>query len=206
MSDFNRATEALQFLRSRRSIRQFLPDQVSAETLERILETATWAPSAHNRQPWRFVVLQDREIKLLLMDRMGWKFRQDLQADGIDPEQVEIQIDRSQRRVLGAPVVILLCQDTSPGDAYPDADRQQAEFLMGVQSVALAGGQLLLAAHAEDLGGVWICAPLFAQDIVRQTLDLPASWDPQAFVLLGYPDENPAPRPRLSLAEVARFI
>lgn len=206
MSDPIQATEALEFLCSRHSIRQFLPDQVPFEMLRSILETATRAPSAHNRQHWRFVILQDRKRKLLLVDRMGQKFRQDLLSDGIDPVQIEFQIERSRRRVLGAPVVILLCQDTSLGDAYPDKDRQKAEFLMGVQSVALAGGQLLLAAHAEGLGGVWVCAPLFAQEVIRQTLDLPQTWEPQAFLLLGYPDEDPVPRPRLSLAEVSRFI
>jgi F420 biosynthesis protein FbiB-like protein len=174
--------------------------------VSRILETATWAPSAHNRQPWRFVVLQNQEIRRRLTDQMEVKFRQDLQSDGVDPERIEVQVNRSRRRLLGAPVVILLCQDTSLGDEYPDAPRKQAEFIMGVQSVALAGGQLLLAAHAEGLGGVWVCAPLFAQEIARQVLSLPQAWEPQAFILLGYPAEEPPLRPRLGLADVARFV
>jgi F420 biosynthesis protein FbiB-like protein len=198
--------EAERFLRSRRSIRQFVPRQVPEEVVARILETATWAPSAHNRQPWRFVVLQNKEIRRRLIAQMEVKFRQDLQSDGVDPERIEAQVTRSRHRLLGAPVVILLCQDTSLGDGYPDAARQQAEYIMGVQSVALAGGQLLLAAHAEGLGGVWVCAPLFAQEIARQVLSLPQVWEPQAFILLGYPAEEPPLRPRLGLKDVARFI
>lgn len=206
MSEAFPVEEARWFLQSRRSIRQFLPLQVPEETVARLLETATYAPSAHNRQPWRFVVLQAREIKQRLIDQMEVKFRQDLGSDGIDPERIEVQVTRSRQRLLGAPVLVLLCQDNSCGDDYPDAARQQAEFLMGVQSVALAGGQLLLAAHAEGLGGVWVCAPLFAQDTIRRVLDLPQTWDPQAFILLGYPAEDPAARPRLGLPEVALFI
>jgi F420 biosynthesis protein FbiB-like protein len=152
------------------------------------------------------VIIRDQEIKKFLVEQMGAKFRQDLLSDGIEQEQVEKQIARSRGRLLGAPVSILVCQDTSLGDDYPDASRRQAEFLMGVQSVALAAGQLLLAAHAAGLGGAWVCAPLFAQEIARRVLDLPATWDPQAFLLLGYPAEDPAPRPRLGLSEVARFI
>ena len=77
---------------------------------------------------------------------------------------------------------------------------------MGVQSVALAGGTLLLAAHAEGLGGVWVCAPLFTPDTVRASLDLPSDWVPQGMILLGYPEKVPEPRPRRPVSEVTRFL
>jgi coenzyme F420-0:L-glutamate ligase / coenzyme F420-1:gamma-L-glutamate ligase len=76
---------------------------------------------------------------------------------------------------------------------------------MAVQSVALAGGQLLLAAHAAGLGGVWMCAPLFAPQEVRQALELPADWEPQGILLLGFPEKVPPPRERRSLPEVVRY-
>jgi nitroreductase len=90
------------------------------------------------------------------------------------------------------------------GDNYPDARRQQAEYLMSVQSVAMAGQNLLLAAHAEGLGGVWVCAPLFAQEAVRQALNLPGEWHPQGMLLLGYPAVVPKTRPRRPVSEVTR--
>ena len=78
--------------------------------------------------------------------------------------------------------------------------RQQSEHWMGIQSVALAGGHLLLAAWAEGLGGVWMCAPLFAQAAASQALDLPGSWQPQALILLGYPAKSlPLARAALSM-------
>ena len=52
--------ENLEFLRSRYSVRKFTDQPVPKELLERLLETATWAPSAHNRQPWRMVVLESQ--------------------------------------------------------------------------------------------------------------------------------------------------
>jgi nitroreductase len=76
---------------------------------------------------------------------------------------------------------------------------------MGVQSVALACGQLLLAAHAEGLGGVWVCAPLFAQESAQASLNLPATWDPQGLLLLGFPSRIPPPRDRFPVGEVTRF-
>jgi coenzyme F420-0:L-glutamate ligase/coenzyme F420-1:gamma-L-glutamate ligase len=76
---------------------------------------------------------------------------------------------------------------------------------MGVQSVAMAGCTLLLAAHAVGLGGVWLCSPLFAPDQARSVLDLPDEWDPQGLILLGYPARMPEARPRQSVEKVARF-
>ena len=105
-----------------------------------------------------------------------------------------------------APVAVLFCLDKADLDPYSDPFRQQASYLMGVQSVALAGGNLLLAAHAQGLGGVWICAPLFAQDAIRTTLELPAGWEPQGLILLGYPAKIPSQRPRRPLEEITRTI
>jgi nitroreductase len=76
---------------------------------------------------------------------------------------------------------------------------------MGTQSVALAGLQLLLAAHAEGLGGTWICWPLFAPEETRQSLDLPSEWEPQAMIFLGYPAEEPEIPGRNSLESIAVY-
>jgi coenzyme F420-0:L-glutamate ligase / coenzyme F420-1:gamma-L-glutamate ligase len=193
------------FLRSRRSIRRFKPEPVQMEVVERILETATWAPSSHNRQPWRFAVLLSQESKVRLAEGMGADFQRDLLADGLAAEVVERTVARSRQRIVEAPLAILLCLDRTSGDPYPDTRRQQAEYLMGVQSVALAGGQLLLAAQAEGLGGVWVCAPLFAPQAAQASLDLPADWEPQALLLLGFPARIPPPRDRYLIGEVSRF-
>lgn len=195
-----------QFIRSRRSVRHFRPQPVGRETLEIVLESATWAPSAHNRQPWRFAVLTRAQDKTGLAQAMGADFRQDLLADGVDETEVEKLVERSRERLETAPVVIVLCLDILAGDVYPDEIRQLAEYLMGVQGVALAGENLLLAAHAEGLGGVWVCAPLFAPETVRHALDLPDHWEPQGLILLGYPERTPEPRPRRPVSEVARFF
>jgi nitroreductase len=53
----------------------------------------------------------------------------------------------------------------------------------------MAGQNLLLATHDAGLGGCWMCAPLFCPDVVRGALDLPADWQPQALITLGYPAE-----------------
>jgi coenzyme F420-0:L-glutamate ligase/coenzyme F420-1:gamma-L-glutamate ligase len=193
-------------LRSRRSVRRFQPRPVPEDVVRRVLETATWAPSAHHRQPWRFAVLATSPARDRLAQALGEAFRQDLSADGLPSAEVEAQVARSRQRIQQAPLAVLLCLDLAAGDAYPDPARRQAEHWMGVQSVALAGGQLLLAAWAEGLGSVWMCAPLFAPAVASQSLNLPQDWQPQALILLGYPARIPAPRPRRPLEEVALYF
>lgn len=194
------------FLRSRRSVRRFRPDPIPPEILDRILETTCWAPSAHNRQPWRLVVLASPAVRMEMAERMGAEYRQDLQKDGMNAEEIETVVKRSLDRIMSAPAAILLCADVSIGDHYADPERQLAEQFMGAQGVALAGGTLLLAAHAEGIGGVWMCAPLFAQEVIREVLNLPESWRPQALILLGHPLDIPNPRPRQPLSEVVRYV
>jgi F420 biosynthesis protein FbiB-like protein len=202
----NQIHEFHAFLRSRRSVRRFLPQPVPAQVVGNILETAVWAPSAHNRQPWRFVVIAAGEARRRLADDMGEAFRSDLLADRLPAAQVQEQVQRSRHRILEAPVAILVCLDLTALDRYPDERRQRAEHLMAVQSVAMAGQNVLLAAHAEGLGGVWICAPLFATHVVSQALRLPETWQPQGLVLLGYPAVIPPQRLRKPLDEVAVFL
>jgi coenzyme F420-0:L-glutamate ligase/coenzyme F420-1:gamma-L-glutamate ligase len=164
-----------------------VPDSI----LQNILSTATHAPSAHNRQPWRFCVATDLSVKTDLAEAMAADFERDLRRDGVASEKIQTQIKRSKERLAAAPVVILLCLDMSEMDSYPDAKRQQAERTMAMQSVAAAGLQLLLAAHAEGLGGVWVCSPLFAQETIQKTLNLSESWEPQGMFFVGYADGLP---------------
>jgi coenzyme F420-0:L-glutamate ligase/coenzyme F420-1:gamma-L-glutamate ligase len=184
------ATTLYQIVRGRRSIRRYSERPVDQATVERLLTAATWAPSAHNRQPWRFAVIEDDNAKERLADAMNAVLRTDLAADGLPPDQIAAQAARRRARLTRAPILILLCMTMADMDDYPDHKRRHAEWIMATQSVALAGQNLLLAAHAEGLGACWLCAPLFCPDIVRDTLGLPEDWEPQAFISLGWPDES----------------
>jgi len=77
---------------------------------------------------------------------------------------------------------------------------------MTVQSVAAAGMQLLLAAHAEGLGGVWACWPLFAVETIQKTLDLPDKWESQGIFFLGFPEVIPEARERKPLDTIIRYL
>ncbi|HEX2989854.1 MAG TPA: nitroreductase family protein [Anaerolineales bacterium] len=195
-------TELHTFLRTRRSVRRFKPDPVPESVIENILATAMFAPSAHNRQPWRFAVFTSPAVKISLAEAMAAEFERDLARDGVPAEKIQSQIRRSTERITSAPAVILICLDMNDMDTYPDEKRSRAEWIMATQSVAAAGLLLLLAAHAEGLGGVWACWPLFAQETIQKTLDLPHSWEPQGMFFIGYTDTTPRTKEMKDLENV----
>lgn len=194
-----------QLIQERRSIRHYTDRPVERALIERLLRAAIWAPSAHNRQPWRFAVLEDDDTPTRLADAMNAVLRTDLAADGLPPDQIEAHAARRRARLTRAPVLILLCITMADMHDYPDQKRRRAEWTMATQSLALAGQNLLLAAHAEGLGACWLCAPLFCPEVVRDTLGLPPDWEPQAFISLGWPAEAPI-KEREPLDTRVRFV
>src|SRR5689334_2208200 len=156
----------------RRSVRRYRPSSIGRDVVKRLLTAASGAPSAHNRQPWRFVVLDTFISRHRLAQAMGSKLRQDRAADGDAPELIEADIDRSYHRITEAPIAIVLCVDMRDMHRYPDQSRNDAEYMMAVQSTAMAAQNLLLAAHAEGLGACIMCAPLFCPEVVIESLQL----------------------------------
>lgn len=189
-------------LQGRQTVRRFTAEPVLVPVLERVLAAAARAPSAHNRQPWRFCAVCQPVAKQVLAEAMGQRLRSDRARDGDAAAVVEADVQRSRVRITGAPVVVAVCVSMDEMDTYPDTRRAEAEWTMAVQSTAMAGAHLLLAAQAEGLGGCWMCAPLFCPDEVRAALALPVSWVPQGLVLLGHPAEPGRSRPRKPLAEI----
>ena len=180
----------IESLLSRRSIRRYRPEPVPRAVIETLLTAAIWSPSAHNRQPWRFAVIESEQEKVRLAGAMGARLRHDLEADGVPEAMIEADRSRSYSRITTAPVLIALCLSMVDMDVYSDERRNLNEYLMAVQSTAMAGQNILLAAHDAGLGGCWMCAPLFCPQVVRDALDLPGDWQPQALLTIGYPAES----------------
>lgn len=173
-------------IRARQMIRRYTDQPVSEETISLLIEAATRAPSPHNRQPWRFVVVRG-DARARLAQAMGSRLREDLTRDGMPPELIEKDAARAYQRISAAPALILACLSMADMDVYPDARRNQAEHWMAGQAVAAAIQNMLLAATELGLGACWMCAPLFCPGVVIETLNLPEDWQPQALITLGWP-------------------
>lgn len=180
----------LDAIHERRSLRRYQQQTVPKSLIETVLEAGTWAPSAHNRQPWRFAVLQSSETKENLALAMGQRLRSDLERDFVPETVIEKDVNRSYERLTSAPVLIVVCMSMLDMDSYSDEKRNRNETIMAIQSTAMAGQNILLAAHGTGLAACWMCAPLFCPDLVQDSLVLPDDWQAQGIISLGYPAQE----------------
>lgn len=191
------ATTLDKIISRRRSERNYLPGEVKERVIKKLIQAATWAPSPHNAQPWRFVIIRNQEKKKTLARAMAQKYRVDMGADGLEPEVIEERVERSLKRIIEAPLLILACLSMEDMDSYPDKKRQSAERDMAVQAIGAAIQNMLLTAHCRGLGACWMCAPLFCPEVVRVSLGLREEFAPQALITIGYAGSKTAPPPRL---------
>ncbi|MGI8648820.1 MAG: TIGR03668 family PPOX class F420-dependent oxidoreductase [Rubrobacter sp.] len=199
-------TPLLEGLRGRRSVRRYLDLGVPDEKVERVLEAARWAPSPHGTQPYRLAVMRSPQTKSRIASAMGEAWTRNLEMDEQPDRVVQKRLDGSRKRLMDAPVLILVCLYTADLDHYPDEKRQRDEETMAVQSLGSATQNMLLAAYDEGLDTGWMCAPLFTPETVVKALGLGEDLVPHALITLGYADGDPPKRrPKRSLHELVVY-
>ncbi|MGI6552452.1 MAG: nitroreductase family protein [Bacillota bacterium] len=191
-----------ELIKKRRTVRQYLKKPVTEQMIFDLIEIARWAPSAHNAQPWRFVLIKNQDKRQLLVELMAEAWQKDMMKDGKSEDAIRLKLSQSKQRFLSSPVLLLACLTMEEMDCYPDPARQAHEHTLAVQSLGAFLQTFLLAAFGQGLGSGWFCAPLFCQEIVKEVLALPDDYLPQAFVTLGYPEEVPAAPPRKKVDEI----
>lgn len=163
---------------SQRAHRALRPDPVPDETVERILEAATHAPSAEDRQPWLFVVVRDAELRGRIGAIAGrlWETSGREHSRGRIGERLRADVERwATGGLAAAPVIVVVCGDTRASDPRSVA-----------ASVYPATQNLCLAAHALGLGSLFSTLPTVAPDLAA-LLGLPGHVQPMAVVPLGFP-------------------
>jgi F420 biosynthesis protein FbiB-like protein len=190
-------------IRKRRSIRKYSSRQVSPEIIKDILEAAQWAPSAHNAQPWRFIVITGASVKRELSEAMANAWKADMTNDGVPSEARENLSKASVQRFTSAPALMIACLTMKDMVDFADEPRRKSERDLAVQSLGAAIQNMLLAAYANGLGACWFCAPAFCKETVRKILKIPEDVEPQALITVGYPAERPQAPPRKPLKTYA---
>jgi len=186
--------DVMQAIKERRSIRKYRNEPVPEEALQTVLEAARWAPSWSNTQCWRLIVVRDKETKSKLADTLK----------GIRPGKS----NPATEAVRSAPVVIAACAELGLTGYYRDesgenklaTDKGEAWYMF---DVALAMENMVLAAYALGLGTVH--AGLLDAAEAARILDVPDNVVVVELVPLGWPDEEPAPRPRKEINEFVFF-
>lgn len=159
-------TSALENLMSRTSIRAYRDKPVEDDKVEKMLRAAMAAPTAGNKQPWKFVVVKDKSILAAISARLG-----------------------TMKMAEKAPLAIVVCGDLD--NTFPADGRDY-----WVEDTSAATENLLLAAHALGLGAVWCGIYPMQERVafLQQLLRLPANIVPLNVIPIGYPAESPAPK------------
>jgi coenzyme F420-0:L-glutamate ligase/coenzyme F420-1:gamma-L-glutamate ligase len=174
----------------RRSVRAFGPAPVDSAALGRAVAAALTAPTPHHTRPVRFVHLANRARRATLLGAMRQAWRADLRADGLTEDRIERRVRRGDL-LDGAPEVVLPFLVRDGAHEYPDDRRAGAERTTFTLAAGAAVQSLLVALAAEGLGSCWVSSTIFCPDIVREVLDLPATWEPLGAVAIGYPAAGP---------------
>jgi nitroreductase len=166
--------EVFKAIKGRRSIRAFKEQNVSEETIKKLIESATWAPSAGNIQPWEFIIVKERETK------------KGLSEAALNQEFLE-----------EAPVLIIVCaNEIKSSQRYGT----RGTTLYCIQDTAAAIQNIHLTAFSLGLGTCWVGA--FDENQAREILHVPKGIRPVAMIPVGYPNEKPKLRERQPLSEI----
>lgn len=168
-------------IKSRRSVRQYTAEAVSVDQIERVIDAAVLAPSAMNRQPWSFVVVNDAQ-RLNEMSQRVKKFALKLTppASPFHSHLADAQFEIFH----WAPTLIVICA------------KNEEKF--SAEDCCLAAENLMLAAHALGLGTCWIglSQPWLNQPEIKAELGIPSTLIPIAPIIIGHPRGEPPVIPR----------
>jgi nitroreductase len=165
-------SELKQFFASRRSIRRYQDREVAPELIDQILSLASSAPTAGNAESWDVVIVSDPTVRECLADAA-----------------------LRQEHVASAPVILVVCANYVRSMAkYNDRG-----ILYALEEATIVGSYLMLGAHAAGLSSCWTGG--FDDELVRETLGLPAHIRPVTILTIGYGAESAISLPRRNVQE-----
>lgn len=168
-------------IRGRRSVGKVKPDDVDKAMIEKLLEAATWAPSHHCTEPWRFIVMTGEGRK-----RLGRAYaeiaKESLNGDPDDPANREL-LRKQEAKAFRAPVVIAVAAIPSTA---PNVERIEE-----LAAAHAAVQNMLLTAHALGLGAIWRSGSAMYHPIMKRAFELEDKDALVGLVYVGYPQDEP---------------
>lgn len=183
-------------IKGRRSIGKVKDEPVARELIEQVLEAATWAPSHHKTEPWRFVVLTGEGRRVL---GRTYAAMAESAVAGMSEQDRADRLAREEAKALRSPVVIVAV--SSPATDHPRA------VLWEERAAAHAAVQnLLLAAHGAGLGAVWRTGDGLGHPEMVKAFELTGSEEIVGFIYIGYPDMTAPAATRIPVMDKTRWI
>jgi len=180
-----------------RAVRRLRPDPIPEDVLQRVLTAATWAPSGGNRQPWRAIVVRERDTLAELGKLYSARWSAYAASHRADlatlPDTARARVDRTfaagdqlSERFADTPALVVFC--FNPEYMAVTDSEQPRVSVVGGGSVYPAVQNLLLACRSEGLGCVLTTLLCEDEPRVRELLRIPDPWYTAAAVPIGYPE------------------
>ena len=177
--------EIIHEIQERRSVRKYKSDRVEEKDILQIIEAARLAPSGSNTQPWRFVIIKDEKMKAKI-----------------------VEADHQQKWMLLAPVFIVCIADIRSRmeecqTLELDETSCSPELKQIIRDTSIAISYMLLEAKHIGLDTCW--TGWYDQKEMKSVLGLPSYMYVSGIITVGYGDEKPTQRPRMSVDEILRY-
>ncbi|CDE47625.1 nitroreductase [Clostridium sp. CAG:411] len=191
-------------IKNRRSIRKFKGDAVPRACIEEMVKAATLAPSAKNRQPWKFIVYQGT-AKDTLVNVM----KQGVEREKVDHERMPswtgglADAENTVRVMQEAPVLIAVLNTNGKTPFSGIANEDRIVEICDSLSIGAAIENMILSAMEQGLGTLWIANTCFAYDELTDYIDTEDQLT--GIVAVGYANEQPDQRPRKRMEDVLEF-
>ena len=191
-------------IENRRSIRKYKPDEIERRLIEEIIYSASLAPSAKNRQPWKFIVYQGKE-KDKLVDVMRHGINSEKTTHELMPEWAFAipDAENTVRVMEEAPclIAVLNTNQKTPFDSIED-EKRIVEICDSL-SIGAAIENMILTATSYGLGTLWIANTCFAYNELIDFIETDSQLT--GIVAIGFANEAPAKRPRKPVADIVEY-
>jgi len=188
--------DVFEAIRERRSCRDYLPEPVSDQDIDKILEAGSWAPSPLNMQGWQFIVITNPETREKIfkeadrcrqwaLERSGWKWLEKYKLDFLKSVPVIIAVVGDPKKT----GVDMFMEDGSTGYQY---------------ACAAAIQNMHLAAHAMGLSSLWFT--FYDKNNLREILGIDGEKTPISLVCIGKAARDPQKAPRKDVKEKTLYI
>lgn len=191
----------IQEIQNRRSVRKFKPDSIPKAAVEEILLAGRLAPSAKNRQPWKFIITEGNP-KSELLAAMESGFEREKTAPLLPKSAAGMADAEHTLNVMRQAPLLIFIADIYGRDIAAPLTADEREFeICNILSIGAAVENMILTAQSLGIGSLWICNTCFAQRELNALLN----GEIRAALALGYPAEAPSARPRKDMREITEW-
>jgi nitroreductase len=189
---------------NRRSIRKFLKKDVSIDIIQQLIDSGRVAPSAKNRQPWKYIVFGNEHKQELLQNMEKGIFREEHKQSLLQNSTSGIADAKNTLRIMKeAPIIIIVINTNGESPFCEINAEERITEICDTLSIGASIENILLKATELELGTLWIANTCFAYSELTNYLNIVNQL--VGAIAVGYPEEQPFPRPRKAIEDIVEY-